>query len=50
VSQDISAGLSRRDSSGGGIGRMGPFEVKGTWPLRCELEPLEFVRAMGAER
>lgn len=38
-------GLSRRASEwrSGGIG---PFEVKGRFPLRCEDVPLEFVRAM----
>lgn len=41
--------FSRRDSLR--VGGIAPFWVKGTFPLRCEDVPLEFVRAIdGADR
>ena len=47
--QAVIAGFSRRCSSGGGIGREGPVALNGMLPLLCEVEPLEFVRAMEVE-
>jgi hypothetical protein len=43
-------GVSRRDSKWRG-GGMAPFWINGRFPLRCDDDPFEFVRAIeGAER